>query len=391
MPLSCAPAHLFIPPPQDADCACTAAHEVLAKSLAANSGGDGSLWAPHPDPAIRYLVDATTARFQGALLAMQDAFAQALTGHTIGRLAKAAPDAEHLTNKPPAQFTVDDWLLLVDTVVERFMPGAVLAEEAEAMVLKADILGRMKAILPAHQTLDLDTLAHISDLIPTEFARVPPRVLSPVELETLRFAKARAALHITDLTDDARSDMKRMVLEHLQAQALGQKEGTAEALRQRLSDTFGDLNRDFRRVAVSELGECCNQGYVAAAGFGAKLKRVEAYVGACDFCRSIDGVVLEVVSPDHPDKDGWRHIWIGKTNVGRSAAKRRWQSGELVDRGPEERWWPASGIQHPNCRGRWVPAPTAEGGKGTAPAGVSAEFVSFLSGLIRQATGGRGA
>lgn len=365
---------LFLPVPQDVHCDCNAAHDFMVKALAATEGGDGALWAPHPEPTLQHLVDSTTAGFQAALLAVQDSFAQAITGRRLGTLAKS------LEGRLPAHFELEDWLHLCDTIIARYMPATAINGEAEAMVLRADLLGRVKAILPIHQPLHLDDLAHITELLPTEFAKVPLRVLNPVELSTLRYAKASAALHITDLVDSTRAAIKRMVIEHSQGMILGQREGTARALEQRLSDTFGDLNRDWRRLAISEIGECANQGHVAAETVGTKLKRVEAYTGACQFCRSIDQRVMEVVSPDHPDKDGWLHIWPGKTNVGRAAAKRKIDEGHLVDRTHDELWWPASGIQHPNCRGRWVRVDAG------SPPAVSPEFKSYLNSLIRRAT-----
>jgi hypothetical protein len=84
------------------------------------------------------------------------------------------------------------------------------------------------------------------------------------------------------------------------------------------------------------------------------VKRVEQYRGACPFCRSIDGVIATVVAPDAPDKDGNTQIWVGKDNVGRSAAPRKRVGDALVPRTADEMWWLPAGLAHPHCRGRWI-------------------------------------
>ncbi|MBV5347915.1 hypothetical protein JZU46_06855, partial [bacterium] len=53
-------------------------------------------------------------------------------------------------------------------------------------------------------------------------------------------------------------------------------------------------------------------------------------------------------------------------------------AGGLVERAAEELWWPAAGLQHPLCRGRWVSVPDE-----TPPPGVDPEFADWLNGEIR--------
>jgi hypothetical protein len=114
------------------------------------------------------------------------------------------------------------------------------------------------------------------------------------------------------------------------------------------------MNRDWRRIAVTEAGENLNQGMISSLPGGAKVKRVEKYRGACAFCRSIDGKVMEVVAASAAEKDGATQVWPGKTNIGRSSSPQRRLGDKLVDREPHELWWIAAGVQHPHCRGGWV-------------------------------------
>lgn len=375
--------------------------EELFKALSQQPPGAGerAIWAPHENPLIRAHVEDVTRRLSAILERLQDAFARALTGEPIGRLQKADPpwlrwsQAEfeaarmRLEEVPPSAYTLDDWLLLVDYLVQRYLPDGVIQTEAEYLVVRAGLAGRVQAAMQdaeARRRHGLDgeaALASAAALLPTGFSAVPPRVLTPVELAILEVARARAAENISDVARATRHAMKRIVIDHVQAQVLGQREGTAQAMRQRLFDAFGVLNRDFRRIAVTEAGEACNSGFIAAQAPGTRVRRVEAYKGACDWCRSINGKVFRVVDPADPKKDGERDVWLGKTNVGRSASPRKRVGDALVEREPQERWWVAAGVQHPHCRGTWVVAPEE---RPKSPAGVSAEFDSWLTDLLRK-------
>lgn len=363
--------------------------EGLFKALAVDPHGDAerSMWAPHPNPWLTAHVEEVTRRFQRVLEALQDAFSRAMTGEPIGTLAKAEPferwDAmrfeearHHLEGIEPAHYSLDDWMMLVDWLIQRYLPDGVIASTAEYLTLRAQLAGKVAAEMERRgdrrSEVDLSSLA---ELVPHEFGALPERALSPVETAILRISKARAALHVSDITEAARSKMKGLIVEHTQALILGHKEGTPERLRQRLFDTFGVLNRDFRRIAITETGEACNAGFVASMKPGSRVRRVEAYRGACDFCRGLHGRVFTVVAPDHEPKDGEREVWVGKTNVGRSASPRKRVGGELVEREPHELWWCAAGAQHPHCRGAWAYV-------GEVRPGEDDEFGRWLDGLL---------
>jgi hypothetical protein len=137
----------------------------------------------------------------------------------------------------------------------------------------------------------------------------------------------------------------------------GAQEGWAPSkLRSELFDRFGEANRDWRRIAITEQNEAAGQGFIASQKPGTKVKRFEM-ADACAWCRAIHERVMTVVAPQKADKDGETEVWLGKTNVGRSAAPRkRLEDGRLVERPADERWWVAAGTQHPHCRGFWLTA-----------------------------------
>jgi hypothetical protein len=345
--------------------ACNHCLEGLFKAMAEPEPSDDGIWAPHHDPLIAPYIEDATRRLQHIAQAIQDAFARILTGELIGRLQKSEVpwlrwdpgrflDAEnYLNTKPSSSYTLDDWMLVVDVLLQRYLGEDVIQSEAEYLTVRAQLLGKLQANMPGPGLPSpLPSTEQIEAMVPTRFATVPARVLTPQEMAILHIAKASAAQHISSVTEGVRARMKGLVIEHVQAQVLGQKEGTPTYLKTRLFDAFGQLNRDFRRIAVTEVGESVNQGFIASIRIGAKVRRIEAYTGACEFCRSINGKVFEVVRPD-AWTDGQTQVWVGKNNIGRSAAPRKRVGGLLIERTEKELWWPASGLQHPHCRGAW--------------------------------------
>jgi hypothetical protein len=362
--------------------------DLMAKAMVEPGAKDESIWALHENPWIRDHIEDVTRRLQNILERIQDTFARLLTGEGMGAMKKSDVPwlrwdenefrraLEYLQEKNPSDYTLDDWMLVCDWIIQRYLPAGVINTEAEYLTVRAALIGKIEANR-ARIKAGVNRPEDIVELVPTSFAHVPPRVLSPTERATLDVSKVRAALFINAVSDRTRAAMKNIIVQHVQAQILGQKEGQAQALRQSLFDNFGILNRDFRRIAVTEAGECVNQGFVGAQDLGSKVKRKEAYKGACPFCRSIDGKTFKVVDPAAPDKDGQTDVWLGKTNVGRSAASRMRVGGSLVDRTASEMWWPAAGVQHPHCRGSWLPV-------SDVPPNVSPEFADWLEGLLKK-------
>jgi hypothetical protein len=149
--------------------------------------------------------------------------------------------------------------------------------------------------------------------------------------------------------------MRSVVTSHLEQAALGGSPVGGSSLQTKLADEFATLNRDWRRIAITEAGEAQLQGYVASLKPGTRIKRVERYQNACSFCRGIDGKIATVVAADSPDKNPDTMVWPGKNNIGRSASPRKRVGDVLVPREPNEMWWLPAGLAHPHCRGRWVP------------------------------------
>lgn len=375
---------------------CNHCLDELFKAMAADpTGDDRTIWRPHENPYLRGLVEDWTAQITAPVAQLQDDFARMLTGAPIGQLQKAAPPGMvwseqafqearlYLENLPPEMWTMDDYMLAADYLIQRYLPEGVLVNMADYLTVRAAIMGKIEAEMDASRdrraALNAGQAAAVAALLPTTFRKVPIPVMTPVERNILAIARARAAEAITAVTEAQRHRMKTLVIEHVQAMLFGQKDaGTNERLRSRLFDAFGQLNRDFRRIAITEAGDAHSMGYVAAQPVGTMVKRVEAYRDACDWCKSIHGKVFRVVAPDDPNRNG-DDVWVGKTNIGRRASPLKRQGDFLVDRPTEERWWVAAGVQHPHCRGAWQPVP------GEPPRGVDPAFAAWLDTQIAAA------
>lgn len=136
----------------------------------------------------------------------------------------------------------------------------------------------------------------------------------------LHYGSVHCAENIADVSEATRQRIKQAIMEDIEFRMRGFR--VPYALETKLFDNFAHLNRDWRRIALTEVSEIENQGLIASLEPGRKVKRVGKDC-ACEFCQSIDGKIMEVVAADDPDKDGERHVWAGKTNIGRSACHYR--------------------------------------------------------------------
>ena len=339
-------------------CGCTDhALESLHKAL--GDPPDASIWAPHHDPLIRDHIEAATARgvaiLDAIFAALIDLLGLQLRKAEWARWGEADLEAARafLEGKDPRDYSVDDWYRLIDWLLNRYLPDGVVESEAEYLAVRANLAGRLQANLDARAAMAPSGVAAIADALPATRAGANIATWTPRQEAILDFAQLRAAELIADIGESTRHRLRKIILEHEEGRALGRTDASLWNLQSRMQDEFAILNRDWRRVAITEVARDANEGFLASLAPGAKVERVEAYPTACPWCRKIHGRVLTVVDPAKEDKDGETEVWIGKTNVGRSASPRKRVGDELVERAPEERYWIAAGVQHPNCRGTW--------------------------------------
>lgn len=323
---------------------------------------DKGIWQPHESPLLRRLIELFTQRGLDRLEHVKNQILAWESGdhHKPGTVQPALPGMMerwspdelslvkiYLEALPVEQWSIDDHMMSVEYVVQRYLPADELHTEAEWLAAKASMMGKVQATLDKQPTFKQgdDILA----ALPSTVAEAKNQFkLNAAQQRMMEFGKARAVENVRALSESVRHKMRGVIMQHLE------ERGTASGLQSKLLDEFGELNRDWRRIATTEAGECQLQGLIASLEPGTKVKRVEQYANACAFCRKIDGVVAEVVSPDAPNKDPATQVWVGKNNIGRSASPRKRVGDMLVERTPDEMWQLPSGTAHPHCRGRWV-------------------------------------
>lgn len=336
-----------------------------------NHGDEDSIWNPHESPFIRRLIELFTQRGLMRLEKVRSELEQWLAGekHRPGPIPVRPEGAMqrwteserqlvkiYLEALPPGEWTLDDNMLMVDYIVQRYLPADDLRTEAEWLATRSTLMGRVQANMEKMSAKQADKV--LAALPSTVDEAAGMFRMTPLQEAVMRYGAARCAENVVRISDETRRRMRNVIMRHTGEQMMagkGEALQFSSSLQTIIADEFATLNRDWRRIAVTEAGENANQGFVANQPPGTKLKRVEQYKNACGFCRKIDGKIVEVVSADDPDKDGDTQVWVGKTNVGRSASPRKRVGNTLVEREPHEMYWVAAGLMHPNCRGRWVP------------------------------------
>ena len=323
------------------------------------------IWKPHESPLLMRMIELFTQRGLDRLEHVRQQIIEWESGAHYrdgskpitppGMMERWGKDELglvriYLESLFPGDWSIDDHLLAIEYVVNRYLPADDLRTEAEWLATKASLMGKVQANMEAAATpAQADKI--LAALPSTVAAATGAFQFSPAQKAALEFGAARCAENVRALADDVRHKMRQTIMQHAEEKMLG---ATGEALQTRLFDAFGQLNRDWRRIAVTEATDCQLNGFVASQKPGTKIKRVEQYQNACSFCRKIDGKIVTVVSPDHPDKDWDNTVWIGKNNVGRSASPRKRVGNVLVPREDAEMWKIPSGAAHPHCRGRYV-------------------------------------
>lgn len=365
-------------------------NDALEFVCKANHDHDGDIWLPMDSPLLKRMVELFTQRG----LARLDAFRKELqawvdgnrytAGERIDRpagLMERWNDAErslvklYLEHLPPAEWTLDDHMLAVDYLAQRYFPADDMRTEAEWLATRASLMGRVQEQMGQVTEKQADNL--LMTMPTTVAAAMAEFGVTAFQRATMEFATTRCAENVRHLTENVRHAMRGIIAEHVTDRMLGAN-GPGSSLETKLLDAFGVLNRDWRRIAVTEAGEAQTQGYIASLPVGSKVKRVEQYRNACAFCRKIDGRVCTVVEPGSKDKDPENSVWVGKTNVGRSASPRKRIGNVFREREPDEMWWIPAGLAHPHCRGRWVTV--AEAHPGDDP-----EFAEWLAATLMPA------
>ena len=194
------------------------------------------------------------------------------------------------------------WENLIDLFTTRLFPGEAIRQVAAAWALRSTLLGAI-----GERVKQIGTQASA----PTW--SIYERILPPSGKEQLEWQRENGAQFITHLKAKTRA----AVLDVLVQAKLDHTE--AKPLEKQLFEKFGQLNRDWRRIAITETAMSVESGKLAVV---ADQPGWEAVWGAgphaCQYCSKMAGKVFKIVKTDNPKKNGDTDVWAGKNNVGRS-------------------------------------------------------------------------
>lgn len=157
--------------------------------------------------------------------------------------------------------------------------------------------------------------------------------LTPRESEAVKHAIHHAGDKLTEISEKHRAGVRQMVI-----QAKRERWNTQQ-LASKLFDKFGEHNRDWRRVAITELAFATNDAYLSGVEEGETVIGMGAE-NACKHCKQYVIGKTFTVTHNPPSEDTYqgdmKQVWAGKSNYGRRVAEYR----------------PAIPM-HPHCRCRW--------------------------------------
>lgn len=274
--------------------------------------------------------------------------------------------AKNLDWKKRKYFTKEE-VEKVDSFVKEYFNGRI--EESKQWLIRAYMIGR----LLSHS----DLYAHLFNI--GDVAKMPKTILELTKKYNLTLEEAKALEKALEngairMTNTSLSTMQtlRMALE----ESIARGEGVT-GLNKRLQDIatgdIGELNRDWLRVSISEVNQAFSDGYLALIPEGDYVVGISMPDACPDCIAKINLKVYKVraTAPgDYSFASGeeyerlskiWeKEIWVGKSNIGRSASPRRRidpgkgnKDNNLTNRQHHELTMPVIPL-HPHCRCRWV-------------------------------------
>lgn len=157
--------------------------------------------------------------------------------------------------------------------------------------------------------------------------------LTPRESEAVKHAIHHAGDKMTEISDKHQAGVRQLVIQ------AKRERWSAQQLASKLYDKYGEHNRDWRRVAITELALATNDAYLSGIEEGETVVGMGAE-NACKHCKQYVIGKTFTVTHKPPSEDTYHgdmnQVWVGKSNYGRRVAEYR----------------PAIPM-HPNCRCRW--------------------------------------
>lgn len=247
-----------------------------------------------------------------------------------GRIFLDPKSGKPLTNK--------QWGIIKRDILKAF--DYIYAQEEERIALHAICLGRVLKGMPLDQALH------------TSYKKLKPAVddamtklTGPEWQRQLTFARQDAASMVQEVTQRQYKQL------HDTIQTAVKNRQNPRELQRELYDKFGSWNRDWRRIAETEINNSQNNGQLVTE-LDRKGEEEQVFmigvsnVNACPWCEQhVNNQIVALLS-NAPSGGGdkvtingeeYTAIWPGKSNYGRRRAD----------------WWVSAGTQHPHCRCTW--------------------------------------
>jgi hypothetical protein len=292
-------------------------------------------WGPHPDAHIAaiesefYCVGSDFLRaFYGASLGLNAPEIRLLSKAfhlDPGKIDGWGKLADLFNSKLPASKLLSGWDAVVQRLTATILPESTIEAAATRLALSTNLMWRLGQ--------------RVLNPTPWGWAEAEDH-FSRQQVESMNWAKAHGMAYCRGLTDETRKAL-RMIL-------VGSKEAGegSSGLQRRLFDKISELNKDWRRIALTETAIATTNGQLASVPVG--IVHVAKWVTtamACKHCLAYSGQSFEVLAAPDFDK-GMTAVWPGKNNVGRSAYK--WSRKESRYRESSEMYWPCQPL-HPLC------------------------------------------
>lgn len=215
---------------------------------------------------------------------------------------------------------------------------------AEDVMIRAGFIGKLRRQADRE---DMEVLGGLLDRVPasieqatkqgathtTKGGKTPIAPLTKREADSVTHAAHHAGDKITEIADKHRAGVRQLVIQ------AKRERWSAQQLASKLFDAFGDQNRDWRRVAITELAFAHNDSFLAGCEEGETVVGMGA-ANACKHCRQYIIDKTFTVTHKIPSEENYHTdmdlVWAGKSNYGRRVAEYR----------------PAIPM-HPNCRCRY--------------------------------------
>lgn len=308
--------------------------EALSKALGYDSDRQQKEVSPYR--AVRDLEMYSKNRVEEGLLKLYDAIRR-----TWLVAEKAGADSTFVLNgrifinpKTGKPLTKAAWAIIKKDILKAF--DYLYAVEEERIALHAMSLGKVIKGLP----LDKQLTATYKTLKPAVDDAMT-HLTGPEWKNAVMFADQHAGELIVELKQSQYKVIHDTIQNAIQNRA------THGQLESSLYDKFGGMNRDWRRIAETEIANAQNNGNLITELERRKPGEETIFVKgissseACPFCRTqVDGKIFVLLEAP-PDSGGdtvtvngesYTAIWPGKSNFGRNRAN----------------WW-VSVTQHPHC------------------------------------------